>query len=243
VRPEGAEVVQIPWNRPEDWAFDQEFEVALQPNGSGDLSGKAVFTGDWAVMARQQFSVEGKRALALAQILGPTFGKHKIEESKFPDLKDISSPAVEVGLKVHVDKVGQVDGSKMTIAAKFVEMIPMGQVFLRLSSLKEREYDMVLLNPVSFSEKADYRVPEGWTVSKLPDSKTIETPFARYSISVEAKDGVVHYRRSMQLLKNRIEKEEYAAFREMAPKINASMTEKIVLEKTAAPAPAPGDGK
>ena len=133
----------------------------------------------------------------------------------------------------------------MTIAAKFVEMFPMGQVFLRLSSLKEREYDMVLLNPISFSEKAVYRVPEGWTVSKIPDSKTLETPFARYVIAVESKDGVVTYKRTVQLLKNRIAKEEYAAFREMAPKINASLTEKIVLEKTAAPAeaPAPGGGK
>ncbi len=248
VRPEGAEIVQIPWNSPEEFAFDQEFEVALQPNGAGDLKGRAVFTGDWAVQARQLFSVEGKRALALAQVLGPSFGKHKIEESVFPDLKDISSPAVEIGLKVRVDKVGQVEGSKMTVAIKFVQLFPVGQMFTALSALQKREYDMVLLNPISFTEKAAYRVPEGWTVSKIPDPKTLETPFARFTVSSEAKDGVVTYRRTVQLLKNRIGKEEYPAFREMAAKMNAALTEKIVLEKAAAPAeapaaPAPGDGK
>jgi len=162
------------------------------------------------VQARQQFSVEGKRDLELSKILGQSMGKHKVESSTFPDLKDITSPSVEVGLKVHVDRVGQVDGSKMTIAVKFVQLFPVGQMFAFLSSLPKREYDMVLLNPVSFTENAVYRIPEGWTVSKIPDSKTLEAPFARFTIAAEAKDGAVHYRRTMQLLKNRIEKEEYA---------------------------------
>jgi tetratricopeptide (TPR) repeat protein len=244
VRPEGAEIVRIPWNSPEEFAFDQEFEVAVQPNGSADFTGKAVFTGDWAVQARQMFSVEGKRALLLNQILGPSFGKHKVEESTFPDLKDISSPRVDVGLKVHVDKIGQVEGSKMTIAVKFVQLFPVGMMFQQLSALPKREYDMVLLNPISFTDRATYRLPEGWKVSKLPDSKDLATPFARYTVAVEEKDGVVTFRRTMQLLKNRIEKEEYAAFRELGSKINASQTEKIVLEKVAAPAAPPaGDGK
>jgi tetratricopeptide (TPR) repeat protein len=248
VKPEGAEVVQIPWNKPEDFAFNQDFEVALQPNGSADFTGKATFAGDFSVMARGMFSVEGQRKIELSKILGNSLGKHEIQEATFPDLKDISSPTVDVGLKVHVDKLGQVDGSKMTVGARFVQLFPMSMFFAQLASLKEREHDMVLLNPISFTEKATYVVPAGWTVSKLPDSKNVEASFARYTISVEAKDGRIRYERTLQLTKNRIPKEQYAEFRSLVSKVNASLTEKIVLEQTAvpaevpAPAPAPAPG-
>jgi tetratricopeptide (TPR) repeat protein len=245
VKPDGAEVVQIPWNTPEEFSFDQDFEIALAPTGAAEFSGKAIFAGDFSVGARQQFSVEGQRKIELSKMLGQSLGKHSIEEATFPDLKDISSPTVEVGLKVKVDKLGSVEGSTMTVPARFVQTIPIGMFFQRLASLPKREHDMVLFNPISLSEKATYRIPEGWTVSKLPDSRDLTTPFARFKVTVESKDGAIRYERLLQLTKNRIPKEQYEEFRAMVGKVSAAMTEKIVLEKAAAPAeppPAPAGG-
>jgi tetratricopeptide (TPR) repeat protein len=255
VRPDGGELATIPWNSPEDWSISQEFTVSLDGTGAATYDGKASFRGDWAVMARNMFSVEGKRGLVLAQILGPSLGKHKVESSTFPDLKDISAPEVAVGLKVGVEGLGKLEGgTKMAVPLRFVQVFPVGMIFGQITALKEREHDMVLFNPLGLRERATYRIPGGWKVAKLPDARNVETPYGRYRLSVEAKDGTVVVDRDLALLKNRITREEYPSFREMAATITASLTEKILLEKIEggapagtpekAPAPAadPGDG-
>ena len=234
VKPEGAERVVIPWNTPEEMLFGQEFEVALEPTGAAMLRGKTVFTGDWSVMARSLFSVEGKRDLVLAGLLGQSFGKHKIEKKEFPDLKDIGEPKVEIGLDVRVDGLGQVQGNRMTLPVKFVDFGILAQL-QGLAALEKREHDMVLMNPMSFTVRANIKLPEGWTVATLPDARTIESPFAKFVVSCKAEGGSILLDRTVQFTKHRVASEMYPQFREFVSKANAAMTEKIVLEKAAAP--------
>ena len=245
VKPEGAEVVQIPWNTPEQCLFGQEFDVALLPDGSADLSGKVVFTGDLSVQIRNAFSVEGKRDLVLQGILGPSFGKNTVQEKTFPDLKDITDPSVEVGLKIHVDRFGEADGDRLSLPLQFVNL-PVFAGLARFTSLEKREYDLVLAGPVGLRVRAVIRVPEGWKVAKLPDERNLETPFAKFRVSAKADGGTVVFEREAMLTANRVSRDRYADFRDLVAKVNASITEKIVLER-AAPAvpdaPPGGDGK
>jgi tetratricopeptide (TPR) repeat protein len=234
VRPDGAEVVQIPWNTPEQYSFGQEFDVALEPGGAADLSGRVRFMGDFSVLARDRFSVEGKRDLALQKLLGPTFGKHTVVEKTFPDLKDITSPEVEVGLRLRVDRLGEIEGDRMSVPVKFV-VFPLFLQLAQVSALEKREHDLVLPNPVEFRVRATVRVPEGWKVSRLPEGRSVETPFARFRVSVKAEGGVVTYERDVALTANRVAREKYPEFRDLVAKVNASFTEKIVLERATAP--------
>jgi hypothetical protein len=191
-------------------------------------------------MVRNIFSVEGKRDLVLAQLLGPAFGKHRIEEKTFPDLKDITAPRVDVGLKVKVDSLGQVEGTRMSVPLKFVQF-PILMQLLGVARLEKRQHDLVLMNPLSLSTKAVVRIPEGWTVAKLPDPKEIVVPFARFTVSARAEGNTVLFERDVSFTRNRVGTEEYAAFRDFLDKANASMTEKLVLEK--APGAPAGGGR
>lgn len=234
-RPDGAEVVQIPWNTPEEWLFGQEYAVDLKPSGAAEVGMKARFTGDFSVQARSMFSVEGKRDLVLKQMLGPAFGAHTIESAEFPDLKDISLPEVAFWLKVKLDRFGQVEGNRMTIPVKFIQFgfLPF---FARNAALETREHDLVLLNPFSLTTKAVLKVPEGWRVASLPDSRDVRSPFARFAVSSRAEGDTVTFERTVEASANRIPKDGYAAFRDFVAKANNALTEKIVLERVAAPA-------
>ena len=171
--------------------------------------------------------------------LGQSFGKHKVEKKEFPDLKDIGQPRVEVGLDVRVDGLGQVQGNRMSIPVKFVDFGILGQ-FQSLAALEKREHDMVLMNPMAFTVRATLRIPEGWTVATLPDARTIESPFAKFVASCKSEGGAIVLDRTVQFTKHRVETELYPQFRDFVAKANAAMTEKVVLEKAAAPAPAEG---
>ncbi len=240
-RPTGAEVVQIPWNTPDEWKFGQEYEVSLQPSGAAEVDLRALFTGDFSVMARSMFSVEGKRDLVLQQLLGPAFGKHAIETMDFPDLKDISSPEVTLGMRLRLERLGQVEGNRMTVPMKFIQFgfLPF---FARLSALEKREHDLVLMNPFSLTVRAVVKVPEGWRIASLPDARDLRTPFARFTVTAKEEGGSVAFERTLSVTANRVPRDEYPAFRDMVAKANNALTEKIVLERAAA-APAPAEEK
>ncbi len=241
VKPDGAEVVQIPWNTPEEFAFVQEYDVALDGSGAATLDGKARFTGDFSVMARSLFSVEGKRPLVLQGMLGQSFGKHSIVETRFPDLADIGSPEVEVGLKFRVDGLGVVEGGRMSVPVKFIQFGVLQQ-FGRVAATEKREHDLVLMNPMAFTERAVVRVPEGWKVASVPGDRSIETPFGRFVVKAKAEGDAVSFERTTALTAHRLETEDYAAFRDMVAKATNALTEKIVLERAAAPEAAPAEG-
>ncbi|MHC4923244.1 MAG: DUF3857 domain-containing protein, partial [Planctomycetota bacterium] len=227
VRPEGGEITTIPWNTPEEWALHQSYDIDLAGDGSATIDAKAGFVGDFSVRARSWFSVEGKRELVLQQMLGAVFGKHTIEKTEFPDLKDLSSPRVDVGLELKVDKYGRGDENKMTVPLKFLEMINLAG----LTSLEKREHDIVYLNPVTFSVTANVKVPEGWKASKVPDAKSMETDFGKLNVTVEQKDGTIAYTRTFVVSKNRVPSDDYAEFRKWVTTTNNAAAETVVLER------------
>ena len=241
VRPEGGEIVQIPWNTPEEYLFGQDYAVDLDASGAATLEGTARFTGDFSVFARSFFSVEGKRPLALQQLLGPAFGKNEIVASTFPDLADIGSPEVKIGLTLKVARLGQVEGGKMSIPVKFIQF-PLLQQLAGISSIEKREHDLVLMNPLALTTRAVVRIPEGWKVSSLPGDRDVDTPFGRFSVKAREEDGAVVFERNVAFKTHRLGTGEYPAFRDMVAKANNSLTEKIVLERVAAEGAAPAEG-
>ncbi len=235
VSPEGGKVARIPWNAPEEFGIHADFAVDVAETGAATVTGTLRFLGDMSVMARGQFSVEGNRKQNLQEMLAPAFGSLEIEDMRFPDLKDITAPAVEVGVTLKAKKYGQGDGSKISLPVKFVDLF-FGQLGM-LAAMQKREHDLVFINPISFDTTATIAVPAGWNVASLPDAKSLETPFARFSVEVRESDGKVLFTRKIALLRNRVSKEEYGGFREMVTAVNNAASQKIVLEKAATEAP------
>jgi len=234
VRPEGGEIVQIPWNRPEELSLGQEFAVTLKEDGAAAVAGKFHYVGDLAVQARAGFSVEGKRPEELKKMLGAAFGEFTLGETSFPNLKDITSPVVDIGVDFQAARLGKVEGNRMSVPMKST-MDFAGQLGM-LASLKEREHDLVFINPLLFTAKWVFTPPEGWKVAKLPAGRSVESPIGAFLVTVKEEGGKVVVERTVRLDTNRITKEQYGKFREMVSTANSSSSEKLVLERTAAPA-------
>lgn len=129
----------------------------------------------------------------------------------------------------------------MSVPVKFIQFGVLQQ-FGRVAATEKREHDLVLMNPMAFTERAVVRVPEGWKVASVPGDRSIETPFGRFVVKAKAEGDAVSFERTTALTAHRLETEDYAAFRDMVAKATNALTEKIVLERAAAPEAAPAEG-
>jgi transglutaminase-like putative cysteine protease len=77
----------------------------------------------------------------------------------------------------------------------------------------------VLLNPTAFREKVRVQLPPGFKVDEQPDAERVETPFGRYEVSCEVKDGELVFARSLELRAATIPVAQYQAVREFFERI------------------------
>ena len=75
------------------------------------------------------------------------------------------------------------------------------------------------------------RVPQGWHVTRAPLPQDLDTPFGKFSISVEQSAGKVVVRSQISLTKSRIKPSEYMAFRTFCETADRAFGQRVVLGK------------
>ncbi len=226
VRPDGGEIVTVPWNRPEDHRILEEFDVVLREDGSAKLRADLTFRGDPAVMIRSFFAVEGQRALRLNMMLGQMFGRVTLDSFTFSDLKDLSAGEVAVHVEATVASFAEKTDRGLAVKVSFTP--------IRLSSLAalaERRYDLVLGNPNSARFRGTIHLPRGFGVKNLPGEVSVEEPFGMFRAHYEAGEGVVAYDQVLAILANRVPRDRYPRFRGFASAVDVALREKIILGK------------
>lgn len=224
VRPDGGEIMDVPWNRPEDNGVDQDFTATVNPDGSGTVDVKMVFKGDVAVQIRNAFAVEGQRALRLNMLLGRIFGKATLKEFSFSDLTDLSTIDVTLTMTVEVPKLAEKSSRGLELKLGFDQM--------NLSSLvasAERKWDVVLGTVSSQVATGTYRIPEGFKIVSRPEDASSDHPWGAASLTVEAEDGVVRFARKLVFKAPRVPAGDYDALREFAAAVDLAAREKVVI--------------
>jgi cellulose synthase operon protein C len=243
VRPEGAEIMTIPRSAPETMGILQKWSVKVREDGGATLKGELVWRGEWAVTLRERFSVEGQRPLMLQQLFAQVFGKLKVVDSQFDDLKDYAKPESSFRVTLDVEKFAKGADADRTLPTAFLDIG--GQLVRFFIARPKREQDLVLPSRFrGFRTEADYELPAGWTVVAPPENADIEVDSAGYKSEASADGGKLHLVRDLRLKTERVKVADYPKFREAATKALAVVQQQWKVRKGEAPStPAVEPGK
>jgi len=89
----------------------------------------------------------------------------------------------------------------------------------------------IVLDSNSMRETAVFNLPQGFVVDEMPDAVTLETPFGKYTISYEAKDGKLFFNRSLVTTRTTVSIDKYNSVKDFYSKILAAEQSPVVLLK------------
>jgi hypothetical protein len=112
--------------------------------------------------------------------------------------------------------------------------VPVGagaKLVAEYASLSNRTLDVVLPALTSRDDEWTLRIPAGMKVVHAPAPEQVDTPFGRYSISVEQSAGKVVVKTSLAFKKSRIKPAEYAAWRAFCERADRALMQRLVVGK------------
>jgi hypothetical protein len=241
VKPEGAELMTIPKGSPDTAGLVQKWHIVVHEDGRATATCERVWRGDFAIMARQQFSVEGQREQEMQKLFTRVLGKIKITDLKFDDLRDLSKPEARCTFTIEIDKFVKGSGDTVTIPTGMSDVMvtTILQSIGMLVSQKKREQDLVLTTGLSFRNEIDYELPAGWSVAAAPEDAAIDLPSAGFTSKAASEGGKLHLMRDMRLKGERVKIAEYPSFRESVSKAVQVMQQQWKVKKGEAPAAVP----
>jgi hypothetical protein len=236
VRPEGAEITTIPIGAPEAMGVDQDWTIVVNEDGSATAEGKLTFRGDMAITIRRQFSVEGQRGLLLQGMLAQVFGRAKLLDHEFSDLKDLEGSSEWIKVRTEVNGFAKESGGSFDLPTTFLQTFGgLG----RIMSRPAREHDLVVTNPLSFRTKVKYELPEGWASEAPPKDTELVLDEASFSSKATTQGTTLELSRELALRTPRVSKDAYGAFRKAFVDANAALSQTWKVKAAAAAPVAP----
>lgn len=89
----------------------------------------------------------------------------------------------------------------------------------------------VLLDASAYSETIKVKLPEGFSVDEMPEANKLETPFGKFAVSYEVKDGFLLFNRTLTLNKSNIEAAKYDSVKNFFAQVRAAEQNPVVLLK------------
>ncbi|MCH9683946.1 MAG: DUF3857 domain-containing protein, partial [Deltaproteobacteria bacterium] len=179
----GADLRTIPMSAAADNGRRTEQKVTLRTDGSARVDHAITVWGGGASSVRYRFQSPEQRNERLASAFGDVFPGVEVRDVSAPGLDDILLPAkVEAMLQVPTWAAGDKSGRRFNVLGRDSRLTP------ALASTAEREHDLVLDLPSTEVYQLRYVLPPGHRFSRMPASKTIETPVGRFTLTVEPRD-------------------------------------------------------
>ncbi len=239
MKPDGADLLTIPFGTSEDTGLDQAWDVTVDEKGDADLKAELTWRGDFAVEARRLFSVEGQRSLLLKQFIAGLFGGGTLGTIDFDDLKDLSKPSTSFRVTAKVPGFAKAAGESRTLQTQFLERLLGGRLMM-LGQRPEREHDL-LLTMLSLKVKVTYHLPAGWTVEAPPQDADVKGDgFAftsKATSTSEASGATLTLAREIAFTSHRVKVAQYASFREALSKTQGLLPLSWKVKPAAAPTP------
>jgi tetratricopeptide (TPR) repeat protein len=218
VKPDGGELVQIPFGTPDYQGLDQRWTITVDADGSAEIEGELTFRGDFSIQARSMFAVAGQRPLILQAMLAQTFGRVRLLENEFDDLTDYTEASESFRVKAKVENFAKVSGEQRTLPTQFVDFF--GGMLGQLVQRPEREHDLLLMDPMSMRTQATYHLPAGWTVTAAPEDVDLSIEEAAFTSTATHDGGTLTLERILELRSHRIPAASYGGFRDGLIKVS-----------------------
>ena len=228
VRDDVAERHKIPWNSPDDIAVTEDSKIVISKDGTATIDQVDVFTGDYAVMFRDQFEVASKREELIERILGGRFPGLEVKKITTSDLDDLSQP-VTIELELAVPRF-------VDIGEPQIELPPVNDLLSTLSGIgnsasrPNRTQDLLLGNPRGGSLRIEITIPDGFRVGSLPEGIHLSDDRIQCDFDFKKSEKGIVIERTFRMLTPRIPPAEYESFKAIVDQVEAKLAERIILE-------------
>ena len=97
--------------------------------------------------------------------------------------------------------------------------------------LSQRQHDLVIGYPWTQDERVVTRLPDGWTVGRLPAARDVRSAFGRFTLTAAASaDGKeVSVTAHLTVDRHRVARADYPAFREFCAQVDAAVAEELIV--------------
>ncbi|HEX2569865.1 MAG TPA: DUF3857 domain-containing protein [Polyangia bacterium] len=197
--------------------------VELQAPGSARVVLDASVSGEVAHEWREHYQSPGERSERFEKAENASHPGARVVRVEFPSLDDLERP-VEVRAELEVPWARRRGGD--------LEMLALGhegQLARAYARLSERTQDLVIGFPWEQEERVTYVLPAGYGPKRLPEARRIESPFGRFVLEVERVGREVQVRSALTMLRHRVTRAEYPAFRRFCLDVDRAMEQALVL--------------
>ena len=208
----------------------QQLAFELQIEEDGRLVGTATETSDGEngtglknFISRSQLDDDEVRD-QLANYLASSFGEVSVSDYSFSEITD--DEPVSVSFAFEAQRFGRLLDNQLEIQCAIFNDQLMGQ----FAFLPRRTQPLLLGLPIHNVKSYVFEAPAGQGFVTVPESLSLDTPMGSYTLDVELSDeGVLEIRERLDLPAQRIQPEDYQAFREFAAQVDEAQKMRIVV--------------
>lgn len=230
VKDDGSDIVDIPWNRPEERQIDEEMTVTLEDDGSARVVKIDRLTGEFATSVRAAFEIEGERKVQLERILAQRYPGVKVDRVETSALDDLSAPVwirIEFSVPKYLEKAA--DGLKLP---ELIDLFASTSSVERWISREERQWALSLGNPMRSRLRVRVDLPPSLRVAATPDAVDRTTDFGQFRFDTQRDGRRLSIEQDFTVSSPRVPAAEYATFRELIESVLETGDARIRLEKT-----------
>ena len=218
----GGRIHEIPWLPPESSQYETTLSARVELNDDGrpviEGDGSVTASGIYAAGLRQTYESEEQRLQRFGEELAGGYPGIRVTTAEFTGLTDI---------EVDTSATFVFEGGEFVQLQAGELQVPLfargNSLQRRFASASTRQMPLAIGAPFTLRESASIQVPEGWQVTALPDSTTLESAFGRSVTSVHFEDGTLTTQWDFTLLVQQVEPADYPAFREFLTQVDQSI--------------------
>lgn len=219
-------LLQMPNLPPEFNRLERTAEAQLLPDGSlqGAIREQAFGQTASSYRARNrrlsasQFQTEMEEWLA-RRVTGAKL-------SKIAPADRISEGRFDLDMEFSAGSYAQImQGRLMVFKPAFVGRLD------QLTVIEGKRVHPVLLDASAYAETIKVKLPDGFIVDEMPEGEKLETPFGKYVITYEVKEGFLLMNRSLTINKSTLSADKYEALKDFFAQVRAAEQSPVVLMK------------
>ncbi len=198
-------------------------DVALAPDGSGQVDLRIDVSGVSAGAWRQRYHAEATRRARLQEDLSAEFAGLELGETTTGNLEDVEQP-IALRVKGKATQLARRDGTTWSAPAG-----PGEHMVRDFAALSRRSLDVKLSAQTTTESEWSVHLPPGARVVQGPRAANETSPFGTVKVEVESgAGGLVRVRTTIAMTKTRIPATEYAAFRAWCEAADRALGQRVV---------------
>ena len=226
----GSQVIEMPVLQPDSAGLNRKGTFVLGSDGT--LTGNLTYSFAGVEATDERGSLKQEDAKIVRQnweeSLGSALPGLTLTAFEFQDTARLDKP---LNLDLHMTVAGYARQAGPLLLVRPRVLGTDARDVPRLMEGKARIYPIELTHPGMWRDSYDIKLPDGYAVDETPDPVKVDLPFASYSSSVAAKDGLLHYEREYVVKQVEIPAADAEEFRKLEDAIVSDEKGMVILKK------------